>query len=45
MPREDKFGINEKRLADEIQTARDAACAYDNLDPKAAKPAFSGENP
>ena len=45
MPREDEFGINERRLADEIQSARDNACAYDGIDPRADKPAFSGSNP
>ncbi len=43
--RELVFGINEKRLADGIQSARDAACAYDNIDPRAEQPAFTPGNP
>lgn len=43
--RELVFGVNEKRLAAEIEKARDAACAYDRLDPRAEQPAFTPGNP
>ncbi len=39
------FGINPKRLADELEKARRAACKFDRIDPQAEQPAFSPGNP
>ena len=39
------FGVNWKRLADELEKARLGACAYDRLDPRAERPIFTPGNP